>query len=114
MATDLTQDSAAVTDASSRAAEQHVVRSTRTSRTWTGAILFALVLPALLIFIVQNGQRVEVSFVGADGRLPLAVAMLFAAVAGALLIAIPGVGRTVQLRRVARHHRDAAAKPPVR
>jgi putative membrane protein len=88
---------------------QHVVRSTRTSRTWTAAILFALVLILLLIFIVQNGQHVKVSFLGAHGHLPLAVAMLFAAIAGALLIAIPGVGRMLQLRRVARQHRKAEA-----
>jgi uncharacterized integral membrane protein len=93
---------------------QHVVRSTRTSRTWTAAILFALVLVLLLVFILQNGQNVEVSFLGADGRMPLAVAMLFAAVAGALLVAIPGVGRMVQLRRVARRHRKAEDNPPPR
>lgn len=65
------------------ALRQHVVRSTRTSRTWTAVILFALVLILLLIFILQNGQRVKVSFLGFDGHLPLAVAMLLAAIAGA-------------------------------
>lgn len=93
------------------ALRQHVVRSTRTSRTWTAVILFALVLILLLIFILQNGQRVKVSFLGFDGHLPLAVAMLLAAIAGALLIAIPGMGRMVQLRRVARRHRTAEAHP---
>jgi uncharacterized integral membrane protein len=91
------------------AVEQHVVRSTRTSQTWTAAILSALVLIFLLIFVLQNGQRVQVSFLGFDGRMPLGVAMLFAAIAGALLVAIPGVGRMVQLRRVARRHRNAEA-----
>ena len=90
---------------------QHVVRSTRTSRTWTVVILFTLVLVLLLIFILQNSQRVKVSFLGADGHIPLAVAMLFAAVAGALLVAIPAVGRMLQLRRVARRHRTAEADP---
>jgi uncharacterized integral membrane protein len=97
------------TDATQPALRQHVVRSTRTSRTWTAALLFALVLILLLIFILQNSQRVKVSFLGFDGHLPLAVAMLFAAIAGALLIAIPGIGRMVQLRRVARRHRNAEA-----
>jgi uncharacterized integral membrane protein len=92
--------------------KQHVVRSTRTSRTWTAAILSALVLILLLIFILQNGQRVKVSFLGFDGRMPLGVAMLFATIGGALLVAIPGVGRMVQLRRVARRHRNAEAAPP--
>lgn len=91
--------------------EQHVVRSTRTSRTWTAMILFVVVLILLLVFVLQNGQRVTVSFLGADGHLPLAVAMLFAAAGGALLVAIPGVSRMVQLRRVARRHRIAENAP---
>jgi lipopolysaccharide assembly protein A len=93
-------------------AGQHIVRSTRTSRTWTAAILSVFVLILLLIFILQNGQRVKVSFLGFDGHLPLGVAMLFAAIAGALLIAIPGMGRLFQLRRVARRHRNAEAPQP--
>ncbi|MBL7490596.1 DUF1049 domain-containing protein [Frankia sp. AgB1.9] len=92
--------------------QQHVVRSTRTSQVWSAVILFALVLLFLLIFILQNGQRVKVSFLGSHGHLPLAVAMLFAAVAGALLVAIPGIVRMVQLRRVARRHRDADLQIP--
>lgn len=83
------------------------------SRAWTEVILFALVLLILLIFILQNGQRVKVSFLSFHGHLPLAVAMLLAAVAGALLAAIPGIGRMIQLRRVARRHRydDARTGP---
>jgi lipopolysaccharide assembly protein A len=88
-----------------------VVRSTRASRAWTAAVLFALVLVLLLIFILSNGQRVKVSFVGAEGNMPLAVAMLFAAAAGALLVAIPAAGRMFQLRRTARRHRRADARP---
>jgi uncharacterized integral membrane protein len=88
-----------------------VVRSTRTSRAWTATVLFALVLILLLIFIVSNGQRVKVSFLGAEGNMPLAVAMLFAAAAGALLVAISAAGRMLQLRRTARRHRTAHARP---
>ncbi|WP_241835219.1 LapA family protein [Pseudofrankia asymbiotica] len=98
------------TDAPPPALQQHVVRPTRLSRAWSAIIFFALVLVLLLIFILQNGQRVKVSFLGAHGHLPLAVAMLFAAIAGALLVAIPGIGRMIQLRRVARRHRDADAQ----
>lgn len=110
MATNRSQDPRPpATDDVPPPATQHVVRSTRTGRTWAAAILFALVLILLLIFILQNGQRVKVSFLGFDGHMPLAVAMLFAAVAGALLVAIPGVGRMFQLRRVARRHRNVEA-----
>jgi putative membrane protein len=86
------------------------VRPTRMSRAWSAMIFFAFVLIVLLIFILQNGQRVKVSFVGSHGHLPLAVAMLFAAIAGALLVAIPGIGRMIQLRRVVR--RNADISPP--
>jgi len=88
--------------APSPAPRRNALRSTRTSRTWTTAILFALLVILLLIFILQNGQRVDMSFLGFNGHLPLAVAMLFSAIAGALLIAIPGTGRIFQLRRAAR------------
>ena len=103
-------------DATPPTGRQHVVRSTRMSRVWSEIILFALVLLVLLIFILQNGQRVKVSFLGAHGHLPLAVAMLLAAVAGALLLAIPGIGRMVQLREGGRRHRNAEGQipPPAR
>ncbi|MBL7502840.1 STAS domain-containing protein [Frankia sp. CNm7] len=99
------------TDATQPAPREHVPRSTRTSRTWTAAILFALLLTLLLVFILQNNQRVDVSFLGFNGHLPLAVAMLFAAIAGALLIAIPGTGRIYQLRRVARRLQKTRRDP---
>jgi uncharacterized integral membrane protein len=67
--------------------------------------LFAVVLLLLLIFILENGQRADISFFGAHGHLPLGVALLLAAVLGVLLVVIPGTGRIVQLRMVARRHR---------
>lgn len=101
------------TDGTQPAARQHVVRSTRTSRTWTAVILFALVLTLLLlIFILRNGQQIKVSSLGFDGHLPRAVAMLFAAIAGAMLILIPQKVRVYQLRRVACRHRNAEAPQP--
>jgi uncharacterized integral membrane protein len=53
----------------------------------------------LLIFILQNLSRASVSFLGFGGTLPMGVAMLFAAVAGALLVALVGSARILQLRR---------------
>ncbi|MCM3925458.1 LapA family protein, partial [Frankia sp. AiPs1] len=85
-----------------RRAERGHIPVTRTSRVWTTLVLFALVLILLLIFILQNQDDVKLSYLGAHGSIPLAVAMLFSAVAGALLVAIPGVGRMIQLRKVAR------------
>ena len=39
---------------------------------------FAVVLLLLLIFILQNGTQVSVSYLGAHGHLPLGVALLLA------------------------------------
>jgi uncharacterized integral membrane protein len=75
------------------------VRHTRTSRTWIGIIVFALLLVLLLVFILQNTQSVEISYFGFSGTVPLAVAMLLSAVAGVLLTAIAGSLRIWQLRR---------------
>jgi uncharacterized integral membrane protein len=91
---------------------QHVVRRTRVGGVWVASALFAVVLLLLLIFILENGQRADISFFGAHGHLPLGVALLLAAVLGVLLVVIPGTGRIVQLRMVARRHRriDASAR----
>jgi len=68
------------------------------------------VLLLLLIFILENGQRVNIGYFGAHGHLPLGVALLLAAVLGVLLVVIPGTGRIVQLRIVARRHRRLDAR----
>ena len=65
-------------------------------------IVAAWVLVFLLIFVLQNPDRVNVFFLGAAGTLPLGVAMLFAAVAGALVVALIGSARIIQLRRTTR------------
>lgn len=80
---------------------------TRTSGLWTAVAGFTLVLLLLVIFLLQNGQRVQVSYLGADGHLPLAVAMLLSAVAGALLVLMAGAARVLQLRHTARRERKA-------
>jgi lipopolysaccharide assembly protein A len=51
---------------------------------------------------------VDIAYFGAHGHLPLGVALLLAAVAGALLVLIPGTVRIVQLRKAARRHHAAA------
>jgi uncharacterized integral membrane protein len=72
---------------------------------WVAAVLSAIVLLLLLIFILENGQRVSISYFGAHGHLPLGVALLLAAVLGILLVVIPGTWRIMQLRITARRHR---------
>jgi uncharacterized integral membrane protein len=84
------------------------VPRSRAGGLWVAAVVFALVLLLLLIFVLQNGQRVDVSFLGAHGQLPLGVALLLAAVFGVLLVALPGTARIVQLRMLG-HRRDRAS-----
>lgn len=94
---------------------QHRIKRTRISGAWVAMTCFAVVLLLLLIFILQNGRTVDVSYFGAHGHLPLGVALLLAAVAGVLLVALAGGARIIQLRRTARRHRraDAHAAQPL-
>ena len=85
---------------------QHVVRRTRMGGWWVASALFALVLLLLVIFILENGQRANIAFFGAHGHLPLGIALLLAAILGVLLVVIPGTGRIIQLRMLARRHRS--------
>jgi putative membrane protein len=84
---------------------QHTIEPTRTSMVWTMVGTGVVLLVAILVFILQNGQRVRVRFLMADGTLPLGVALLFAALLGALLVLVAGAARVLQLRVVARRHR---------
>jgi len=74
----------------------------RISGVWVALTLSAVVLIFLLIFIVQNNVDVPIRFLWMAGTLPLGVALLFAAALGVLLVAIPGYGRILQLRRALR------------
>ena len=89
----------------------HVLRRTRIGGVWVGLAAAIVVLLLLLIFILENGHRADIAFFGAHASLPLGVALLLAAVAGALIVIIPGTGRIIQLRSTARRPRrmDAAA-----
>jgi lipopolysaccharide assembly protein A len=77
----------------------------RSGAVWTGLILSALVLVILLVFVLQNGEPARIDFLVWSGTLPTGVALLFAAVAGLLLVAIPGTVRILQLRRAAARDR---------
>jgi uncharacterized integral membrane protein len=80
-------------------------RPTRISGTWVAVIAGLLVLVILLIFILQNLDPATVRFFGAEGSLPLAIAMLFSAIGGAALVALIGGARILQLRKQARRVR---------
>jgi uncharacterized integral membrane protein len=89
---------------------QHRIKRTRTSGIWVAVGFFAVILLLLLIFILQNGTQVSVSYLGMHGHLPLGVALLLAAVCGVLLVVLAGTARIGQLRTTARRHRRVDAK----
>ena len=89
---------------------QHKIKRTRISGLWVSVGFFAVILLLLLIFILQNGAKVDISYMGAHGHLPLGVALLLSAVCGVLLVVLAGAARISQLRTVARRHRRADAK----
>jgi putative membrane protein len=79
----------------------------RISAAWTALIAGALVLIVVLIFIIENAHTVTITFFGAHGRISLAVALLLAAIAGALIMAAVGTARITQLRMTMRRNRRA-------
>ncbi|UOX87960.1 lipopolysaccharide assembly protein LapA domain-containing protein [Amycolatopsis sp. FBCC-B4732] len=95
------EEVAPVRPAPSRPASPKIKR-TRVSGTWVAVIAGLAVLIVLLIFILQNLDSVTVHFFGAEGSLPLAIAMLFSAIGGAALVALIGGARIMQLRKQAR------------
>jgi uncharacterized integral membrane protein len=90
---------------------EHTIEPTRTSMVWTMVGIGVVLLVAILVFILQNGQRVRVRFLMVDGALQLGVALLFAALLGALLVLVAGAARVLQLRVVARRHRRTDQGP---
>ena len=81
---------------------------TRTSSVRIALIAGTLALAVVLIFILQNTSAVSINFLGAHLHVSLAVAMLLAAVAGALILAAAGSARITQLRKRMRHDRQGA------
>lgn len=88
---------------------------TRLSGAWTALVTGTLALVVILVFILQNLQSVDLSFLVFRAHLPLAVALLFAVILGADIILAFGGARIRQLRMVARRARRQGlpSSPPV-
>lgn len=86
------------------------VKHTRTRATFAGMVIGAVILILLLVFILQNlkSQKIELFFW--EVNLPVGVSVLIAAIAGALIVAIAGGARTLQLSRALK--RANAGTPP--
>lgn len=66
---------------------------------WVSLIVGALVLVALLVFIIQNNVPATFHYFGWHFQLPLGVAMLIAAIGGLLIAGIAGSVRIFLLSR---------------
>ena len=86
------------------------VQRTRTGRLWLMLVPTLIFLILLIVFIAENGQRVELKFFGATGHASLALALLIAAVAGAVLVLLVGGARILQLRLATFRHRRSDAR----
>ena len=78
--------------------------TTKTGIAFGTLIAGAIVTILLLVFILENTESVKISYFGAGGHLPLGVALLLAAIGGALVVGIVGAARIMQLRRHVRRH----------
>jgi uncharacterized integral membrane protein len=88
------------------ASERDPLRRSRTSSAWFAVVGLAVLLLLLVIFIAQNTQDVEVSFLGWHGQAPLSVALLVAALVGIVLAVVAGSLRILQLHRRVRRVRN--------
>ena len=85
-------------------------RATLAGRVWIAIVIAAILLIALIIFVAENSQKVTISFLGAHGRISLALAILIAAVAGVLITLLVGSARILQLRREVQRRRRASRR----
>ena len=80
------------------------IPQTRTSAAFKSLIAGAIVLILLLVFILENTESVKIAYFGVGFDVPLGVALLLAAIGGALVVGIVGTARIWQMRRHVRRH----------
>jgi uncharacterized integral membrane protein len=88
-------------DGGHRSAEQPFTKTprSRAGAAWVGICIAAVVLVALIIFMLQNTQPVLVTFLSMQGTVPLAVALLIAGIGVGIVALVIGTIRISQLRR---------------
>ncbi len=84
--------------ANAREKEQPRQRTVASS-TWAALIIGAILLILLLVFIMQNQDSVELQVFAWQLNFPIGVGMLLSAITGALIMAIFGGWRMVELNR---------------
>jgi uncharacterized integral membrane protein len=85
-------------------------RHTRTSAAWFAVAIAVIFGVALIDFIAQNTRDVRIEFFSASGKIPIAVALLAAALCGAVVVLGIGVARVAQLRLNMRRQRRWAKR----
>jgi len=95
-----------------RRSDHEPVRAQRTriSATMVAVTVAVIFLILLIIFIAQNNRSVPIYFLGANGRVSEAVALIASAAAGAVLVLAIGIARIAQLRIAGRRHNRRMAK----
>jgi lipopolysaccharide assembly protein A len=81
-----------------KAKRRRTHKPTRTSWAWGTLILGVLLGIALVDFLAQNTRSVRIEFFSASGQIPIAVALLVAALAGGAIVLVVGAARIGQLR----------------
>jgi len=84
--------------------------ATKLGRIWTATVLGIIVLILLIIFIAQNQDQVTLRYFAYEGQVNLGLALFIASIGGALVVAIAGVARVIQLRATARKQRKTSKR----
>ncbi len=85
-------------DTEAQVAPARAPAATNAGRIWVAMFLAVAFLALLIVFVAENSGGVTVSFLGAHGRISLALALLIAALAGAAVVLLVGSARILQLR----------------
>jgi uncharacterized integral membrane protein len=78
--------------------KKRAVRSTNAGRIWVALFLAVALLTLLIVFVAENSGGVTVTFFGAHGHISLALALIIAALVGAVVTLLVGSTRILQLR----------------
>jgi uncharacterized integral membrane protein len=78
---------------------------------WLALVVGVIVLVFMLIFILQNNSPAQFTLLAWSFTTPMGVAMLFAAIAGALVTAMVGTIRMIVLGRSVRRLQRASEVP---
>lgn len=73
-------------------------RSGKMGSAWITVVIGAVLLIVLLVFVLQNLEQVQVTFLAWQFTMPIGAVILFAAIIGALAMALLAAMRIIQLR----------------